>query len=153
VGVYHERKNALRFLTGYPLSDVVRTLYGKLYTYEYTMRSSTWRPIASRPDEHTLYQSAAATNISNFAVVHGGFTPDSLTKCINGKIEVLDLDCNKWYQLENSPVPRKGHKFLIRGNNLVIFGGNDGRLLNDVTSIPLNINFDQNRNLCIGMFH
>jgi N-acetylneuraminic acid mutarotase len=145
-GVYHSETNSLRFITGY-------TLPRNYFTYEYSINSGTWNVLARRASNTLLYQTPVIYTNPEIALVHGGYSPDSVTSCFQSVVEVLDVACNNWTNLVTFPVlPRKGHGLIYRGESLWIFGGSDGILHNDVVEIPISLPITSNstRNQCRG---
>jgi hypothetical protein len=95
-GIYYKATNSLRLLTGYPIYDPA-IIFGdvRLFVYDYSLNSGSWSLAGRRFPENILYHSTALILDDEFALVHGGQSPENKNTCYASTINVLDLGDSK----------------------------------------------------------
>ncbi|KAI8899059.1 hypothetical protein BC833DRAFT_395853 [Globomyces pollinis-pini] len=138
--IYHPFTKSIKLLSGYPFEDRYYSGTGQLYVLDYSVESSAWNPIAPRSKTLSRYEGDILYLPSEHGVVYGGMSPGTFDSCFQNNIQILDVACNQWLDIQSTIAPpRLGHGMIYRNNSLYIFGGSDGTLYNDMVQVPFEI--------------
>lgn len=142
-GAYQLETNSIYYSTSSFYDDSTLST-SSTYSWRLQIDSGFWSPVAPRPIELVTRYSSALLNIGNsrLAVTGGAVIGNSVFssmpyECISNKLQIWDLICGTWTALEVPGTNRIGHAAIFRNNSIILFGGSDGRLHNDMTTYPL----------------
>ncbi|KAJ3283342.1 hypothetical protein HDU79_009161 [Rhizoclosmatium sp. JEL0117] len=138
-GVYHKATNSLYFTGGYRFAEspIQPTL-------QYQIDSAMWYNNPSQPYELSMSyaQSFVSPQDSDTMIVWGGYpttlkaNSDNGIPCFSQQFQLYNLACQTWSYIDVPSdlfVRRKGHSLIVRKNQIVVYGGMNGYLLNDMT--------------------
>ena len=141
-GSYHPETNSIYFHAGYPFLDTY--LYGdKLMTWKYQIDSNIWFPIAARDRTNIKIDSTSHYIGSDTIMSVGGITiayqlndQTDLT-CFETESALLNIPCGTWQEIPTPQIQRYRHASVYLNQKLYVFGGNDGRLRNDLQIVDV----------------
>ncbi|KAL5035576.1 hypothetical protein RTP6_003252 [Batrachochytrium dendrobatidis] len=144
-GVYNEKTNTIQFFSAYPLLLTDSILQRHQYVFEYSISTDTWSQNAVQGISHNRYLAQAVYIDQEYAIMFGGQEKgwDSSRiddDCFSGEMQILDIACGTWSYYDDPTVTRYrrlGFGMVMRNNSLVLVGGSDGVLKNDIVQINL----------------
>ncbi|KAI9349204.1 hypothetical protein BDR26DRAFT_930849 [Obelidium mucronatum] len=142
-GVYHNATNSLFFTGGYRFAESPFQP-----TLQFQIDANIWYNGPPQPFEQSMSyaQSFPSPLNSDTMVIWGGYpttltsTSDNNIPCFSQQFQFYDLSCQTWSYVDVPSslfVRRKGHSLIVRGNQVVVFGGMNGVFLNDMVTLDI----------------
>ncbi|KAI8927747.1 hypothetical protein BC831DRAFT_503807 [Entophlyctis helioformis] len=146
--VYHPATQTIQIVTGYPITYSPSLAANIQLVYQYSIPSDSWATWSSQALSHNRYRSQAVYVAPDYALVFGGLEKgwDETrlgNDCVSGELQLLDLACGSWSHYSEPAIRkfrRSGFGMLVRNQmQLVLVGGYDGQLHNDLVQIDLSL--------------
>ncbi|XP_074598114.1 attractin-like protein dsd isoform X2 [Brevipalpus obovatus] len=131
---YYPEKDLIYVYGGYHSSSSDPQLVDLLYSYSPTRK--TWRLLTPSNSPRYLHSSVI---ISGLMYVYGGnghnSTQDHIGKCFSIPFLAYDIECDAWISMKGPSfqrVGRYGHSAIVYKDEMYIFGGFNGLMLNSL---------------------
>lgn len=133
--VYYPEKDLIYVYGGYHSSQTDSLLVDSLYSYSPSKRS--WRLLSPSLSPRYLHSSVI---ISGMMFIFGGNGHNSThdnagNKCFSVQFLAYDIECDSWSTMNEPPIKnvgRYGHSAVVYNNEMYIFGGFNGLMLNSL---------------------